>query len=62
MYQHGSKFTANELIKRITGHGLSIEPYIHYLRENMVNSISSRCCPLYKNEESLLIPMSSKSF
>ncbi|MEC7867300.1 MAG: carboxypeptidase M32, partial [Candidatus Poribacteria bacterium] len=62
IYQHGSKFTTNELIKRITGHGLSIEPYIHYLRENMVTSISSRFCPLYKNEESLLIPMSSKSF
>ncbi|MEC8841599.1 MAG: hypothetical protein VX432_08390, partial [Candidatus Poribacteria bacterium] len=33
IYQHGSKFTTNELIKRITGHGLSIEPYIGYLRE-----------------------------
>ena len=33
IYQHGNKFTTNELIKRITGHGLSIEPYIRYLRE-----------------------------
>ena len=33
IYQHGSKFTLNELIRRITGHGLLVEPYIHYLRE-----------------------------
>ena len=32
IYQHGSKYTANELIDRITGHPLTIEPYIHYLR------------------------------
>ena len=33
VYQHGSKFTANELIERVTGGPLSIEPYIHYLKE-----------------------------
>ncbi|HTP08932.1 MAG TPA: carboxypeptidase M32 [Anaerolineae bacterium] len=32
VYQHGSKFTANEVIERATGKPLSIEPYINYLR------------------------------
>ncbi len=32
VYQHGSKFTANEIIQRATGRPLSIEPYIRYLR------------------------------
>ncbi len=32
VYQHGSKFTANELIERVTGGPLTIEPYIRYLR------------------------------
>jgi carboxypeptidase Taq len=32
IYQHGSKFTASELAKRVTGGPLSIEPYIRYLR------------------------------
>ncbi|CAG0932029.1 carboxypeptidase Taq [Thermoflexales bacterium] len=32
IYQHGSKFTANEVIERATGNPLSIGPYIHYLR------------------------------
>lgn len=32
IYQHGSKFTANELIERVTGGPLRIEPYLHYLR------------------------------
>ncbi|NKQ37271.1 MAG: carboxypeptidase M32 [Chloroflexi bacterium] len=31
IYQHGAKFTANELIKRITGEPLTIDPYIRYL-------------------------------
>lgn len=31
IYHHGSKFTANELIERITGAPLTIEPYIRYL-------------------------------
>lgn len=32
VYQHGRKFTAPELVKRITGGDLVIEPYITYLR------------------------------
>lgn len=32
IYQHGSKFTADELIQRVTGGPLTIEPYIRYLR------------------------------
>lgn len=32
IYQHGSKYTANELIQRITGGQLSIDPYVAYLR------------------------------
>jgi carboxypeptidase Taq len=31
IYQHGSKFTTNELLQRVTGGELSIEPYIDYL-------------------------------
>lgn len=31
IYQHGSKFTASELIQRITGGGLDIAPYMAYL-------------------------------
>lgn len=33
IYQHGSKYTAPELIERVTGGPLSIAPYIRYLRE-----------------------------
>jgi carboxypeptidase Taq len=32
IYQHGSKYTAAELVERVTGGALSIEPYIKYLR------------------------------
>ena len=32
IYQHGSKFTADELLNRVTGRSLTIEPYIKYLR------------------------------
>jgi carboxypeptidase Taq len=32
LYQHGRKFTANEVIERATGKPLSIEPYLQYLR------------------------------
>jgi carboxypeptidase Taq len=32
IYQHGSKFTANELVERVTGGPLSIAPYIDYLK------------------------------
>ncbi len=31
IYQHGSKFTAGELVQRINGGGLTIEPYMRYL-------------------------------
>jgi len=32
IYQHGSKYTATELVERATGGPMSIEPYIRYLR------------------------------
>jgi carboxypeptidase Taq len=32
IYQHGRKFTADELVERVTGGPMSIEPYIGYLR------------------------------
>lgn len=32
IYQHGSKFTAPEIIERATGQSLTIEPYVNYLR------------------------------
>lgn len=32
MYKHGRKFTADELIERVTGHEPSIEPYLDYLK------------------------------
>jgi carboxypeptidase Taq len=32
IYQHGSKFTASELVQRTTGGPMSIEPYIRYLK------------------------------
>lgn len=32
IYQHGRKFTANEITKRATGTELSIDPYISYLK------------------------------
>jgi carboxypeptidase Taq len=31
LYQHGSKFTAAELVERATGGPMSIEPYMRYL-------------------------------
>jgi carboxypeptidase Taq len=31
VYQHGAKFTADELVERATGSPLSIEPYLDYL-------------------------------
>lgn len=33
IYRHGKKFTANELLERVTGQPLTIEPYMKYLRE-----------------------------
>jgi carboxypeptidase Taq len=32
IYQHGSKFTANELVESVTGGPISIQPYIRYLK------------------------------
>jgi len=32
IYQHGSKYTATELVERVTGGPMRIEPYIRYLR------------------------------
>ena len=32
IYQHGSKYTTTELVERVTGGPMSIEPYIRYLR------------------------------
>jgi carboxypeptidase Taq len=32
IYRHGRKFTANELVQRVTGGPLSIDPYIQYLQ------------------------------
>ena len=32
IYQHGSKYTAAELVKRVTGKELSIEPFIQYIQ------------------------------
>jgi carboxypeptidase Taq len=33
IYQHGRKLTASELVERVTGRPMRIEPYIRYLRE-----------------------------
>lgn len=32
IYRHGSKFTAEEIVKKATGSSLTIEPYMDYLR------------------------------
>lgn len=32
IYQHGRKYTAPELIERVTGGSLSIDPFIHYIQ------------------------------
>jgi len=32
VYQHGAKFTASELVQRVTGSPMAIGPYIDYLR------------------------------
>lgn len=32
IYQHGRKFTAEELVQRVTGGPITIEPYMRYLR------------------------------
>ena len=32
IYQHGSKFAPNELLKRATGSAMTMQPYLDYLR------------------------------
>lgn len=32
IYQHGRKYTANEVVEQVTGESLTIEPYIAYLK------------------------------
>ncbi len=32
IYQHGAKFTADELLQRVTGGGLRVEPLLNYLK------------------------------
>jgi carboxypeptidase Taq len=33
IYRHGRKYTASELVQRVIGGPISIEPYIQYLRD-----------------------------
>jgi carboxypeptidase Taq len=33
IYRHGSKFTTQELLERVTGKKLSIDPYLRYLTQ-----------------------------
>ena len=33
IYRHGRKFTANELLERVTGGPLQVGPYIKHLRD-----------------------------
>lgn len=33
IYRHGSKYTASEIVERVTGGPLTFEPYVRYLRE-----------------------------
>ena len=33
IYRYGSKYTAAELVERVTGGQMTIEPYISYLRQ-----------------------------
>jgi carboxypeptidase Taq len=33
LYTHGSKYTTNELLQRVTGESLSVQPYMNYLRQ-----------------------------
>ena len=32
IYRHGSKYTASEILERVTGNGLDIGPYMRYLK------------------------------
>jgi carboxypeptidase Taq len=50
VYQHGSKFTADEIVRRVTGGPMSIEPYLDYLWE--------KYAPLYglRQDERAAVP------
>lgn len=37
IYRHGNKFTANELVEKVTGSELTTDPYIEYLTNKFVN-------------------------
>ncbi|MCL2924914.1 MAG: carboxypeptidase M32 [Trichodesmium sp. MAG_R04] len=37
IYQHGRKYTAHELINRVTGKSLSIDPFINYIQDKYSN-------------------------
>ena len=37
IYRHGAKYTADELVQRVTGGPMTIEPYIAYLRGKFLN-------------------------
>ena len=39
IYTHGSVFTAAELVQRVTGGPLTIEPYLRYLRDEVRRSV-----------------------
>ncbi len=38
VHRHGRKFEGRELLERITGQGLSAEPFLAYLRDKLVDA------------------------
>jgi carboxypeptidase Taq len=42
IYRHGSKYTADELIERVTGGPLTIKPYMGYLRDKFLATTDNR--------------------
>jgi carboxypeptidase Taq len=38
VHSHGRKFPPRELLRRVTGEGLSVEPFLRYLREKLADS------------------------
>lgn len=38
IHQHGRKYTANQLINRVTGQPLSIDPFLRYIRQKYINN------------------------
>jgi carboxypeptidase Taq len=45
IYQHGAKFTTSELVERVTGGELTIEPYLDYLTEKYGRLYSLQSTP-----------------